>query len=119
MAATAAIGAAAVMIAPAAIPPPTAEPIAAIPEEMAAAPAVPDAPATEAKAAPVVPAVADMMVAAEPPTTAEAVLAAVPAVANAPAAPTTVDALGESDIFCLLIALQEIGGGTQPGQANS
>ncbi len=37
-----ATGAAAVITAPAAIPPPTVEPIAAIPDEIAAAPAVPE-----------------------------------------------------------------------------
>ncbi|EFA8810705.1 hypothetical protein RA895_002378 [Escherichia coli] len=88
-----ATGAAAVITAPAAIPPPTVEPIAAIPDETAAAPTVPDAPATEAKAAPVVPAVADIIVAADAPATVDAVEAAVPAVAKAPAVPAIVDGL--------------------------
>ncbi|HAM4877646.1 TPA: hypothetical protein IBX17_004928 [Escherichia coli] len=77
-----ATGAAAVITAPAAIPPPTVEPIAAIPDETAAAPTVPDAPATEAKAAPVVPAVADIIVAADAPATVDAVEAAVPAIVD-------------------------------------
>lgn len=98
MVAITATGAAAVIIAPAAMPPLTTEPTAAMPDEIAAAPAVPDAPATEAKAAPVVPAVADMMVAAEPPTTAEAVLAVAPTVAAVPTPPTTVDAFTLSDM---------------------
>jgi hypothetical protein len=91
IAAITATGAAAVIIAPAAIPPPTAEPTAAIPDDIAAPPARPEAPAADAKAAPVVPAVADMIVAADPPITAEAVLAATKAVATEPAAPTAVD----------------------------
>lgn len=91
MAAQAATGAAAVIIAPVAIPPPTTEPTVAIPDDIAAPPARPEAPAADANAAPVVPAVADMIVAADPPTTAEAVLAATKAVAAEPAAPTTVD----------------------------
>ena len=84
-----ATGAAAVIIAPTAIPPP--KPNAAIPDDIAAPPARPEAPAADAKAAPVVPAVADMIVAADPPITAEAVLAATKAVAAEPAAPTAVD----------------------------
>lgn len=47
----AATGAAAVITAPAAIPPPTIEPIDAKPDEIAAAPAVPDAPARDAREA--------------------------------------------------------------------
>ncbi|EAO2488068.1 hypothetical protein D0059_25715 [Salmonella enterica] len=73
-----------------------------MPDEIAAAPAVPEAPATEANAAPVVPAVADIIVAAEPPTTADAVLAATPAVAAPPTPPTIVDAFTFSDILTSL-----------------
>ncbi len=81
------------MIAPAAIPPPTTLPIDAMPDAIAAPPAVPAAPAVAANAAPVVPAVADIIVAAEAPTTVDAVVAAVAAVAAAPTPPTTVEPL--------------------------
>ncbi|EPC3651220.1 hypothetical protein U5E54_003851 [Escherichia coli] len=100
-----ATGAAAVITAPAAIPPPTVEPIAAIPDETAAAPTVPDAPATEAKAAPVVPAVADIIVAADAPATVDAVEAAVPAVARAPAVPAIVDGLA---ILIFLLQIEQV-----------
>ncbi|EQB8297947.1 hypothetical protein ACYUQP_003547, partial [Escherichia coli] len=90
---------------PAAIPPPTVEPIAAIPDETAAAPTVPDAPATEAKAAPVVPAVADIIVAADAPATVDAVEAAVPAVARAPAVPAIVDGL---TILIFLLQIEQV-----------
>ncbi|EHB7716929.1 TPA: hypothetical protein PN993_004833 [Escherichia coli] len=100
-----ATGAAAVITAPAAIPPPTVEPIAAIPDETAAAPTVPDAPATEAKAAPVVPAVADIIVAADAPATVDAVEAAVPAVARAPAVPAIVDGL---TILIFLLQIEQV-----------
>ncbi|EED0498563.1 hypothetical protein ACRWFY_24860 [Escherichia coli] len=100
-----ATGAAAVITAPAAIPPPTVEPIAAIPDETAAAPTVPDAPATEAKAAPVVPAVADIIVAADAPATVDAVEAAVPAVAKAPAVPAIVDGLA---ILIFLLQIEQV-----------
>ncbi|HDO7310717.1 TPA: hypothetical protein P4F21_003961 [Escherichia coli] len=100
-----ATGAAAVITAPAAIPPPTVEPIAAIPDETAAAPTVPDAPATEAKAAPVVPAVADIIVAADAPATVDAVEAAVPAVAKAPAVPAIVDGL---TILIFLLQIEQV-----------
>lgn len=100
-----ATGAAAVITAPAAIPPPTVEPIAAIPDETAAAPTVPDAPATEAKAAPVVPAVADIIVAADAPATVDAVEAAVPAVARAPAVPAIVDGLV---ILIFLLQIEQV-----------
>lgn len=94
-----ATGAAAVTTAPVAIPPPTTEPMDAIPDDIAAAPAVPDVPAKDAKVAPVVPAVADMMVAAEPPATADAVLAAVPTAPAAPSEPATVEPLMLLDIW--------------------
>nr|WP_235156144.1 hypothetical protein [Escherichia coli] len=100
-----ATGAAAVITAPAAIPPPTVEPIAAIPDETAAAPTVPDAPATEAKAAPVVPAVADIIVAADAPATVDAVEAAVPVVAKAPAVPAIVDGLA---ILIFLLQIEQV-----------
>ncbi|EGI6663791.1 TPA: hypothetical protein R0M99_004482 [Escherichia coli] len=100
-----ATGAAAVITAPAAIPPPTVEPIAAIPDETAAAPTVPDAPATEARAAPVVPAVADIIVAADAPATVDAVEAAVPAVAKAPAVPAIVDGLA---ILIFLLQIEQV-----------
>ncbi|EFK4961848.1 hypothetical protein AZS02_004176 [Escherichia coli] len=100
-----ATGAAAVITAPAAIPPPTVEPIAAIPDETAAAPTVPDAPATEAKAAPVVPAVADIIVAADASATVDAVEAAVPAVAKAPAVPAIVDGLA---ILIFLLQIEQV-----------
>ncbi|WP_157924136.1 hypothetical protein [Escherichia coli] len=100
-----ATGAAAVITAPAAIPPPTVEPIAAIPDETAAAPTVPDAPATDAKAAPVVPAVADIIVAADAPATVDAVEAAVPAVARAPAVPAIVDGLA---ILIFLLQIEQV-----------
>ncbi|EES5144365.1 hypothetical protein EZQ78_005045 [Escherichia coli] len=100
-----ATGAAAVITAPAAIPPPTVEPIAAIPDETAAAPTVPDAPATEAKAAPVVPAVADIIVAVDAPATVDAVEAAVPAVAKAPAVPAIVDGLA---ILIFLLQIEQV-----------
>ncbi|EFU7683439.1 hypothetical protein HSY86_004642 [Escherichia coli] len=100
-----ATGATAVITAPAAIPPPTVEPIAAIPDETAAAPTVPDAPATEAKAAPVVPAVADIIVAADAPATVDAVEAAVPAVAKAPAVPAIVDGLA---ILIFLLQIEQV-----------
>ncbi|HBC0038042.1 hypothetical protein GP658_23395 [Enterobacteriaceae bacterium TzEc013] len=100
-----ATGAAAVITAPAAIPPPTVEPIAAIPDETAAAPTVPDAPATEARAAPVVPAVADIIVAADAPATVDAVEAAVPAVARAPAVPAIVDGLA---ILIFLLQIEQV-----------
>lgn len=66
------------MIAPVAIPPPTILPIVAIPEAIAA---------------PVVPAVALIIVAADPPITAWAVTAAVVVVAIAPAPATYVEFL--------------------------
>ncbi|HBC2920942.1 hypothetical protein [Escherichia coli] len=100
-----ATGAAAVITAPAAIPPPTVEPIAAIPDETAAAPTVPDAPATEARAAPVVPAVADIIVAADAPATVDAVEAAVLAVARAPAVPAIVDGLA---ILIFLLQIEQV-----------
>ena len=100
-----ATGAAAVITAPAAIPPPTVEPIAAIPDETAAAPTVPDAPATDAKAASVVPAVADIIVAADAPATVDAVEAAVPAVARAPAVPAIVDGLA---ILIFLLQIEQV-----------
>lgn len=93
------MGAAAVIIAPIAIPPPTTEPTAAIPDEIAAPPAVPEAPANAAIDAPVVPAVVDIIVAAEAPTTEDAVTPAVAAVAVAPTPATTLDGFILSDIL--------------------
>lgn len=105
MPAATATGAAAVMIAPVAIPPPTTLPMAAMPEAMDAPPAVPAAPADDAIAAPSVPDVADIMVAAEPPATAEAVEPAAAAVAPAPARPALVEFLISLVIFSSLIKL--------------
>ena len=87
------------MMAPVAIPPPTIEPIAAMPDEIAAPPTVPDAPAKEANAAPVEPAVADIIVAADPPTTALPVEIAVAAVAPVLNTATLVEVFIESVIM--------------------
>ncbi|MGJ0457085.1 hypothetical protein NG782_10345 [Aliarcobacter cryaerophilus] len=85
------------------IPPPTKEPTVAIPEEIAATPAVPLAPASVAVLATYVPVVADIIVAAEPPTTALAVTPVVPAVPIAVPVPIIFEVFMLSSNFIYIV----------------